>query len=127
MKLLPEKLFANKRLKRFFVFAFWATAFVIAIMVLQGLLAVYFDDSEVAPTQSEPFIERLCEIMAAIAVLPWSAELLISDKFGINPPAVVSFVLLFGSGLFWACVIELLLLARKRLLLKKAAKDILAD
>jgi len=92
------------RVKRFVIIAVFATVAVVGLFVL-----VFFVFPDIAPPT--PF-ESFCTFVWIVASWPVAVVWSMLQK---DPPLVVFIALWIASGLFWAFIVELFLMARRRL------------
>jgi hypothetical protein len=110
-----DRLSRHKRIVRFVVVAVFVTIVVCFVFPMFEAM-LNFGDSDLPPYQPDTPFEKICNGAWLIAALPVFAFGSILHTFGMdpNPPQVVLAFVFITPGLFWASLLEILLMLRGR-------------
>ena len=87
-----------------------------------------FGDSDLPPYKPDPPFERVCNDAYAFVALPLPIVAFICARFGmVDPPEIILYPLLITPGLFWASMVELLFMAKRRLRANKLVGKIISS
>jgi hypothetical protein len=115
------KMFRNKRVLRFIIVAISVPLLILGNLWLQA--ALNFGDSDLPPYQADTPFESACAISLAILGLPLLPVIFLSSAFGFDLPDFASYLLLAIPGVFWASLVEFLVMARTRLLFLRKTSE----
>jgi len=125
MEALLEKSARRRRAIRFLIVAFCVTIAPVFIIWLES--ALNFGDSDLPPYQPGTTFESLLNTGLALLGLPLAPVDFIFSKLGYNTTDSVIAPLFIISGLFWAFIVELVLVAKNRLLKNKRPNETISN
>lgn len=113
---LPTVVLRHKRTVRFLCVVFLVESLVFFVFPFLMFCVWNFGDNDLPPFKPDTTFEQICDVTWITAALPLSVTILVCDKVKFDLPDNVAVItlLVVSPGIFWALIVELLLILKKR-------------